>query len=137
MPQIKNKHKRNIRQGEKPPENESSQILLLTLENNKRYAHTASCSYQITMASLQPDSRRLPNCACSVINEERSKPTSDQEKVIVIIEHDLKEYILCVLILNKQNSCKLNLFIQPGEQIAFRTIGKIPVLLSGISSEAH
>lgn len=115
-------------------EEEPSPIVLLTLENNKRYAHTASGAYQITMASLQPDNRRLPNCACNVINEERRQKSAHDTKVSVIIEHNLNEYILCILDSAKLNQCKLNLVIQPGEQIAFRTIGNTPVLLSGITT---
>lgn len=51
--------------------------------------------------------------------------------MILIVEHDLKENILCILEPEKKTSCKLNVLIRPGEQIAFRTIGRIPVLLSG------
>lgn len=113
----------------------SSHSILLTLDNNKRYAHTASCSYQIRMASLQPDDRRLPHCICGSINEEKRTKTQNENKVIVVVEHDLKEFILCILEPGKSNSCKLNLLIRPGEQVAFRTVGKVPVQLSGISSE--
>lgn len=72
-----------------------------------------------------------------MINEERRHKAGSEDKVIVIIEHDLNEYILCILDSKKQNQCKLNLVIQPGEQLAFRTIGKIPVQLTGISTEAQ
>lgn len=113
-----------------------SHTVLLTLENNKRYAHTATSQYKITMASLQPDERRMPNCVCNTINEDRRKKTQTEDRVVVVVEHDLNEYILCVLDSDKVKYCKLNLEIQPGEQIAFRTIGKTPVLLSGVSSEA-
>lgn len=87
------------------------------------------------MASLQPSERRMPHCVCETINEERRNRTQTEDKVIVIVEHDLNEYILCILDSDKVKQCKLNLEIQPGEQIAFRTIGKTPVLLSGVSSE--
>lgn len=109
--------------------------ILLTLENNKRFAHTATCSYQLTMASLQPDNKRLPNCACSVINQERRDKVEKRNRVIVIVEHNLNEYILCILDQSSQTQCKLDLVIQPGEQVAFRIIGDVPVMLSGLSSE--
>lgn len=119
-----------------------SNSILVTLDAGKRYAHTAPCTYQILMASLQPDSRKQPNCACSIINKEGRKykfnnGVISDDQVIVIIEHDLKEHILCILDKNKVHSYKLNLIIQPGEQIAYRTIGRIPVLLSGVSAVAH
>lgn len=116
-------------------EEKSSHTILLTLEDNKRYAHTATCQYRISMASLQPDERRLPHCVCNSINEERRQRTKSEDKVVLVVEHDLNEYVLCVLEPNKVNHCKLNLEIQPGEQIAFRTIGKTPVLLTGLSCE--
>lgn len=112
-----------------------SHTILLTLDNNKRYAHTATSQYRITMASLQPNEKKMPHCICESINEERRNRTQTEDKVIVIVEHDLNEYILCILDQDKVKNCKLNLEIQPGEQIAFRTIGKTPVLLSGVSSE--
>lgn len=113
----------------------ASHTVLLTLENNKRYAHTATSSYQIKMASLQPDERRLPHCVCNSINDEKRPKRESDDRVIVIIEHNLNEYILCMLDSNKLRECKLNLVIRPGEQIAFRTIGRVPVLLSGISAK--
>ena len=114
------------------PEEPHNPIVALTLDNNHRYAHTASCAYQLTMASLQPDSRRLPHCACNVINEEkRDKSRTHEHRVVVIVEHNLAEHILCILDSTRLNQCKLNLIVQPGEQIAFRTIGKIPVQLTG------
>ena len=102
----------------------------LMLEANKRYAHTASCSYRVTMASLQPDDRRLPHCVCATINEEKQPKKANDNRVIVIVEHDLNEYILCILDDQKLRQCKLNLMVGPGEQIAFRTIGKTPVMLA-------
>ena len=105
--------------------------VLLRLENNRRYAHTAKCSYQLSMASLQPDDERPPDCVCGSINDERRNRTANDEKVIVIVEHNLKEHVLCVLDQARQRSCKLNLLVEPGEQIAFRTIGKVAVQLSG------
>ena len=121
-------HDEDITEDDGPNE---SQCLLLTLENNKRYAHTASVTYEIKMASLQPDDKRLPHCLCNSINEERRSRIRKEDKVILIVEHDLKENILCILEPEKKTSCKLNVLIRPGEQIAFRTIGRIPVLLSG------
>lgn len=103
------------------------------LDQNQRYAHTATSSYRLTMASLQPDQRKLPNCACNVINKSK-KSRQDEDKVVVIVEHDLKEHLLCVLDNKKVHQCKLNLAIQAGEQIAFRTIGKTPVQLIGVCS---
>lgn len=70
---------------------------------------------------------------CESINEEKTMHQKDR-KVIVIVEHDLKEFVLCVLEPDRQMSCTLNLVIRPGEQIAFRTIGKVPVQLAGVSS---
>lgn len=102
----------------------------LILEGNKRYAHTATCSYRISMASLQPDDRRLPHCVCATINEEKHSKKANNNRVIVIVEHDLNEYILCILDDEKLRQCKLNLLVRPGEQIAFRTIGKTPVMLA-------
>lgn len=113
----------------------TSNTILLTLENNKRYAHTASFSYQITMASLQPDGKRLPHCICNTINEEKRPKRETDDRVIVIIEHNLNEYILCMLDTERLRECKLNLVIRPGEQIAFRTIGRTPVQLAGVSSK--
>lgn len=104
------------------------------LENGKRYAHTSTGTYQIKMASLQCDDSRLPNCACSTINDAKRRSDCD-DQVIVIAEHDLKEHIICILDKKTTHQCKLNLKIQPGEQVAFRTIGKIPVHLSGTVSE--
>jgi len=106
------------------------------LENGKRYAHTALSNYQILMASLQPNDKRLPNCGCDAINKDKRAPI-DEDKVFLIIEHDLKEHILCTLDRKRLHQCKLNLVIQPGEQVAFRTIGRIPIQLSGVSSEAQ
>lgn len=108
------------------------ETILFRLDCGQRYAHTAARNYRFTMASLQPDQKKLPHCACNMIN----KPTNvnhDENKVVVIVEHYLKEHILCILDSTKLHQCKLNLMIQAGEQIAFRTIGKIPVQLSGIS----
>lgn len=103
------------------------------LDIGQRYAHTSSNGYQVTMASLQPDLKKLPHCACNTIN--KAKDTSHlDDKVVVIVEHYLKEYILCILDSKKLQQCKLNFMIRPGEQVAFRTIGKIPVQLTGISS---
>ena len=112
-----------------------SYTIMLHLENNRRYAHTATCLYKITMASLQPDDKKLPHCICNSINEEQRAKTIHEDKVIVIVEHNLKEFILCVLEPCKQTSGKLDVLVQPGEQIAFRTIGRVPVQLSGISTE--
>lgn len=114
---------------------EASHTILLSLDNNKRYAHTATCQYRISMASLQPDERRLPHCVCNTIKEERRQRSGTEDSVMVVVEHDLNEYVLCVLEPNRVNQCKLNLEIQAGEQIAFRTIGKTPVLLTGLASE--
>lgn len=125
---------------DKVDEDEKTQIMYITLEEGKRYAHTAACKYQLKMASLQPDERRQPNCACNMINEsKRSKSRSfeDRNKVTVIVEHDLKEYILCILDSETEPQCKLDLIIKEGEQVAFKTIGHIPVQLSGVSAEAH
>lgn len=104
-----------------------SEPIHLKFEAGKRYAHMAMQNYKLSMASLQTDSREPPNCACSQIN----KRNKDEDKVIVIVEHDLKEHILCILDRKKLQQCKLNLEIQSGEQIAFRTIGKIPIQLTG------
>lgn len=109
------------------------ETFLFTLENGKRYAHTAACRYQITMASLQIDDKRQPNCACNSINK-GNKTVQDENKVTVIVEHDLKEFILCILDRDNVKQCKLNLLLQPGEQVAYRTIGRIPVLLTGIKT---
>lgn len=104
-----------------------SQPIHLNFDGGKRFAHMAMKSYKLTMATLQPDDKKPPNCACSQMN----KRNVDDDKVIVIVEHDLKEHILCILDRKKLHQCKLDLMIQSGEQIAFRTIGKIPVQLSG------
>lgn len=114
----------------------SAKSVLLTLENNKRYAHTASSSYQITQASIQPDDRRLPHCICNTINDEKRPKSDNDNRVIVIVEHDLKEFILCILDTEKDRQCKLNLVISSGEQIAFRTIGRYPVQLAGMMRRA-
>lgn len=110
--------------------------LLLRLENNKRYGHTATSNYKISMATLQPDAVRQPNCLCSVINKDhkllnRVCGSEDNSKVTIIVEHNLKEHILCVLDSQTTTQCKLNLDIQAGEQIAFRTLGRTPALLTG------
>lgn len=118
-------------------EKESSNVFRLRLEGNgKRYAHTSSCIYQIMMATLQPDDRRLPNCLCNTINHSRKQSETDGDKVIVIVEHNLKEFVLCILDSKRLQQCKLNLIFQPGEQVAFRTVGTIPVQLTGVYSEA-
>lgn len=114
---------------------ERSNLILLTLENGKRYAHTASSSYHLSMVSLQPEDKRLPNCTCNAIN--KGPKSEDEDRVIVIVEHDLKEYILCVLDAKRQPQYKLDLTFQAGEQVAFRTIGRIPVRLTGVSSDAN
>ena len=111
-------------------------MIKMNLEAGKRFAHTASHGYQLRMATLQIEDRRLPNCACNVINQERNK-SENLDRVIIIVEHDLKEHILCILDAKKTYQCKLNLYIEPGEQVAFRTIGKIPVQLTGVSFEAE
>jgi hypothetical protein len=129
------KHDSRSRNNNHGKSDATSHTILLTLDNNKRYAHTATSQYRITMASLQPDERKMPHCICNTINEEKRKKTQTEDRVTVIVEHDLNEYILCVLDPDKVRYCKLNLEIQPGEQIAFRTIGKTPVLLSGVSCE--
>lgn len=113
-----------------------SKSILFKLEDGKRLAHTATHGYKITMASLQPDDRRLPNCVCNTIIKRRKKSESDS-RVVVIIEHNLEEHIICILNCGEFDHCKLDLMIQPGEQVAYRTIGKVPVLLSGITSDAH
>lgn len=117
----------------------STRALHIKLDGGKRYAHTAKERYLISMASLQPDSRILPNCACHLINEDKrmNRKSKLNDRVTVIVEHDLKEHILCILDKNELNQCKLNLSVQPGEQIAYRTVGEIPVQLSGVLSEAH
>lgn len=61
--------------------------------------------------------------------------TQADNRVVVVVEHDLTEYILCILDSDKVKHCKLNLEIKPGEQIAFRTVGRTPVLLIGTSFE--
>lgn len=129
-----NSIKRNTRYTKRDAESEeiSSSTIKLKLENGKRYAHTSSCGYQISMASLQPHDRRLPNCACGTMNKEKRKSDLD-DKVILIIEHDLKEHILCILDGKRLPQCKLNVRIQPGEQISFRTVGTIPVRLTGVT----
>lgn len=114
----------------------SSSTIHLKLENGKRYAHTSSCGYQIMMASLQPSDRRLPNCACDTINKDKRKTNLD-EKVVLIIEHDLEEHILCILDSERSPQCKLNVRIQAGEQVSFRTIGKIPIQLNGVTFATH
>lgn len=102
------------------------------LDCGQRYAHTATTNYRFTMASLQPDQKKLPHCACNMINKTKNV-SHDDDKVVVIVEHYLKEHILCILDSKKLHQCKLDLMIQAGEQMAFRTIGKTPVQLSGIS----
>lgn len=114
-------------------EEKSSSTIQFKLENGKRYAHTSSCGYQISMASLQPHNRRLPNCACSTMNKAKRESDLD-DKVILIIEHDLKEHILCILDSKRLPQCKLNVRIQPGEQISYRTVGTTPVRLTGVTS---
>lgn len=116
---------------------DESQVLLLKLDNNRRRRHTATSNYRICMASLQPDSIRQPYCSCSIMNQDykllgRKDDKHNDTRVLVIVEHDLKEYILCILDSQKVTQCKLDLYIQAGEQIAFRTLGKTPVLLTGI-----
>lgn len=105
-------------------------MILLQLENGKRYAHTSTSGYQITMASIQPSSLRAPNCACNMINNPDDRSDRD-DRVIVIVEHDLKEHVLCILDKKKLSQCKLDLVIKPGEQVAFKAIGKSQVLLTG------
>ena len=117
------------KQNEDSPEDESS-VIMLRLQNNKRYAHTAGCSYQLRFASIQEDDTRLPHCLCENI---RQKSPSDDHKAIVIVEHDLNEHILCILDVDKQKQCKLDLVIRAGEQVAFKVIGKFPVLLMGVA----
>lgn len=124
-------HKKKKEAKYSKPENYPS-TFQVELKNGKRYAHTASCGYQIMMASLQPDNKRLPTCACSMMN--KGKPKSNLgDEVVLIIEHNLEEHLLCRLDRNLQPQCKLNVQIQPGEQVAFRTQGNIPVHLSGVS----
>lgn len=111
---------------------DKSNLILLNLEPGKRYAHTAASSYHLSMASLQPDEKRLPNCACNTIN--KGPKSENDDRVVVIVEHDLKEFILCILDSKKENQHKIDLSFQAGEQVAFRTVGKIPVRLMGVSS---
>lgn len=132
--QNKAKRFKKIKTISKDDEDDVTQILNIKLDNEKRYAHTAPCGYHLTMAILQPDLQRLPNCACSQINDAKDHQ-HDADRVVVIIEHNLKEHILCILELGKINQSKLNLNIEAGEQIAYKTIGKIPVILVGIASE--
>lgn len=121
------------RKGRKNQKNvDKSNLILLNLEEGKRYAHTASRSYRLWQASLQPDDKRLPNCTCNSIN--KGPKAESEDRVIVIVEYDLKEHILCVLDAKRQHQYKLDLTIQEGEQVAFRTIGKIPVRLMGVSA---
>lgn len=115
---------------------ESSSTIYMKLENGKRYAHTSSCGYQITMASLQPNDRRLPNCACNMMNKGKRKSDLD-DKVILIVEHDLKEHILCILDSKQLPQCKLNFQIRPGEQVSYRTVGDIPIQMSGVILSSH
>lgn len=108
------------------------QTLSFKILAGKRYAHTAADPYWITMASLQPDTKRMPNCACNAMKKNQTV----NDKVIVIAEHNLEEHILCVLDQNRLQQCKLNFMIDSGEQIAFRTIGDIPVQLNGVYSSS-
>lgn len=101
---------------------------VITLDPGKRYAHTAENDYFVTMAHLKPDDRRRPNCGCE-------KP-DDQDRVILIVEHNLKEHVLCVLD-DKNKQCKLNLFIESGEQVAFRTVGQTPLSLTTIHKDQN
>lgn len=107
-----------------------SSPLLLKMQPGKRYAHTAAETYKITMASLQPDSRKVPNCACNALKQTKSKNHS----VVLIAEHNLEEHILCILDSKQVQNCKLDVMIESGEQIAFRTVGNIPVQLDGLYS---
>lgn len=131
---FKNRDRKTLKGGKLRKEEEKSNLILLNLEDGKRYAHTASSIYHLSMASLQPDEKRLPNCTCNAIN--KGPKSEDDDKVILIVEHDLKEYVLCVLDAKRQPRYKLDLTFQAGEQVAFRTIGKIPVRLMGVSSDA-
>ena len=120
---------------EESDESSSTDELIFRLEGGKRYAHTAACDYKILRASLKPDDKRLPFCACSQINKTTCWQSPNKNKVIVVIEHDLKEHILCILDSETLSECELDFVIQAGEQIAFRTIGSIPILLSGLALE--
>lgn len=115
----------------------TSLTMLTKFEPGKRYAHTAANDYQLTMVSLQPDDKKPPNCACSQIIKGNKKFLENDDRVVLIVEHDLKEYILCILDNKRLKQCKLDLKIHSGEQIAFRTIGKIPIQLIGKSSKAY
>lgn len=114
--------------------NESQPPVSFTLQPGKRYAHTATETYKITKASLQPDSRKMPNCACNALKQSKTKHS---DTVVLIAEHNLEEHILCILNSNQVQSCKLNFMIEAGEQIAFRTVGSIPVQLDGYYSALH
>lgn len=127
--------RRNVRKANK--EEKMSNVIRLMLENGKRYAHTATSEYHITMASLQPNSSRAPNCACGTISQQNKKASESEDRIVVIIEHDLKEHVLCILDVKKLPQYKLNLVIKPGEQVAFKVLGNCPVLLSGVSNEPH
>lgn len=126
------KHSRYNRGVIESTEPSSSSTIHLKLENGKRYSHTSSCGYQIMMASLQPNDRKQPNCACDTINKDKRKTNLD-DKVVLIIEHNLEEHILCILDSEQLPQCKLNVRIQAGEQVSFRTVGKIPIQLTGVT----
>lgn len=117
-----------------PESGNNKQLMFIKLQPGQRCAHTASVGYRLTMASLQPEDKKLPHCACNTINEAKTKQP-DNDKVMVIVEHDLKEHLMCVLDGNRVKQCKLDLVVRPGQQIAFKTIGKIPAQLTGVTTE--
>lgn len=117
-------------------DDETESNIFVQLASGKRYAHTASRDYQLMMAVIQSDLRRFASCACSVINDDKKRQNDREETdrtdtAIVVVEHDLKEFILCILDNQRNKQCKLNLRIHAGEQVSFRVIGEYPVELVG------
>lgn len=116
----------------------SDDNIFMNLQNGKRYAHTASRDYNVTMATIQIDNKKTLSCACSEINSERNsraskkEPYESKDSSIVIIEHNLKEFILCILDSDKNKQSRINLRVHAGEQVAFRVVGRHPVELVGI-----
>lgn len=94
------------------------------LNCNRRYTHTAIKSYDVVGARLQLDFNKPRKCDC-----EFNKP---QNRVIITVEKNLREKILCEFDTEQDDqprTKKLNFSVKQGEQIAFKCVGRTPVVL--------